>query len=99
MYKLNEHNSIQRLSDGASIPLAEGNRDYQEYLIWLSEGNIPEPAFTDLELAQQAQDKINQEALSYLASTDWYITRQTETGVVVPADVLTKRQAAREEVV
>jgi hypothetical protein len=31
MYKLNE-NSIQRLSDNASIPLAEGNRDYQQFL-------------------------------------------------------------------
>ena len=31
MYKLNE-NSIQRLSDNAGIPLAEGNRDYQQFL-------------------------------------------------------------------
>jgi hypothetical protein len=31
MYKLNE-NSIQRLSDNASIPQAEGNRDYQQFL-------------------------------------------------------------------
>ena len=31
MYKLNE-NSITRLSDNASIPQAEGNRDYQQFL-------------------------------------------------------------------
>ena len=31
MYKLNE-NSIQRLSDGASIPQDTGNRDYQQFL-------------------------------------------------------------------
>jgi hypothetical protein len=31
MYKLNE-NSIQRLSDNAFIPLAEGNRSYQQFL-------------------------------------------------------------------
>jgi len=31
MYKLNE-NSIQRLSDNASIPKANGNRDYQQFL-------------------------------------------------------------------
>ena len=31
MYKLNE-NGIQRLSDNASIPQAEGNRDYQQFL-------------------------------------------------------------------
>ena len=32
MYKLNEHNSIQRLSDNASVPQAGGNRDYQQFL-------------------------------------------------------------------
>jgi hypothetical protein len=26
------------------IPFAPGNRDYQEYLEWLSQGNEPEPA-------------------------------------------------------
>ena len=31
MYKLNE-DSITRLSDNASIPMAEGNRDYQQFL-------------------------------------------------------------------
>jgi len=31
MYKLRAE-SIQRLSDGAGIPLAEGNRDYQQFL-------------------------------------------------------------------
>ncbi len=31
MYKLTEH-SIHRLSDSASIPQADGNRDYQQFL-------------------------------------------------------------------
>ena len=31
MYKLNE-DSIKRLSDNASIPMAEGNGDYQQFL-------------------------------------------------------------------
>ncbi len=31
MYKLTE-NGIQRTSDNAGIPLAEGNRDYQQFL-------------------------------------------------------------------
>jgi len=50
MYKLLPNNemgqatTIKRLSDNAFIPFAPDNTDYQEYLLWLSEGNEPEPA-------------------------------------------------------
>ena len=44
MYKLNKHNSITRLADNASIPNDPDNSDYAQYLIWLSEGNTPDPA-------------------------------------------------------
>ena len=27
-----------------TVPIAEGNTDYQEYLAWVAEGNTPEPA-------------------------------------------------------
>jgi hypothetical protein len=33
---------VVRLSDNASIPCVEGNRDYQEYLGWVAEGNTAE---------------------------------------------------------
>jgi len=39
MYKLNE-NSITRLSDNASIPQAEGNRDYQQFIQDVAEQGI-----------------------------------------------------------
>jgi hypothetical protein len=45
------------------------------------------------------QEVNNKENRAYLASTDWYITRTTETGAVTPVDILTKRQAAREAIV
>ena len=39
-----ETNYVIRLSDGACIPFAEGNRDYKEYLRWLEAGNTPQEA-------------------------------------------------------
>ena len=41
MYKLTNTDTIVRLSDNASIPMAEGNRDYREYLEWVAAGNTP----------------------------------------------------------
>lgn len=35
---------VKRLADNAFIPFDEGNRDYQEYKQWLSEGNEPDTA-------------------------------------------------------
>jgi hypothetical protein len=37
--------------------------------------------------------------LAYLASTDWYVTRQSETDVAVPQAILTLRAEARAAVV
>tara|TARA_R100001163_G_C4902070_1_gene90226 strand:+ start:373 stop:531 length:159 start_codon:yes stop_codon:yes gene_type:complete len=40
----NKTDSVLRKADSACIPMAEGNRDYQEYLAWVAEGNTPEEA-------------------------------------------------------
>jgi len=50
MYKLlknlytNEVCGVIRLSDVASIPFDPANTDYQAYLKWIEEGNVPTPA-------------------------------------------------------
>ena len=41
MYQLRDEQII-RLSDNASIPADQGNRDYAAYLAWLEAGNEPE---------------------------------------------------------
>lgn len=40
----------------------------------------------------EEQDKARQ----YLASTDWYAVRKAETGKAIPAEVLERRQLARQ---
>ena len=35
---------ILRKADNAFIPCVEGNKDYQEYLAWVAEGNTAEAA-------------------------------------------------------
>lgn len=45
------------------------------------------------------QTQVNEEALAFLASTDWLVIRQHETGIPVPADVLENRRLARNKVV
>ena len=37
-------NTVVRISDGAYMPFDPSNKDYQEYLAWVAEGNEPLPA-------------------------------------------------------
>lgn len=48
----------------------------------------------------KAQEKINQEAEDFLKQTDWYVTRELETGgsAKVPEEVRIARQEARERI-
>jgi len=43
-YKLTAFGFILRVADEAFIPQDSNNRDYQEYLEWVAEGNTPEAA-------------------------------------------------------
>jgi hypothetical protein len=57
MYKLTNNNVVIRLADNASIPTVESNRDYQEFLQWVEEGNTPEqsdviPVIDSISMAQ-----------------------------------------------
>jgi hypothetical protein len=43
-YQQVDEQTILRVSDGASIPKDELNRDYRDFLVWVKEGNTPAPA-------------------------------------------------------
>ena len=46
VYKLSRIDGVVLIKENerVCIPFDEGNRDYQEYLKWVAEGNTPEPA-------------------------------------------------------
>ena len=50
------------------------------------------------EIANNLVEGDNTIARKYLAETDWYVTRKSETGKAIPDDILAKRQEAREKV-
>lgn len=90
-----EQESGWLVNSNMSVPNTAGNRHAVDILEWIAEGNTPEPEFTQEELDSQAQQVINSESLAYLASTDWYVIRLQETGVVIPQDILDARAEAR----
>ena len=57
--------------------------------------SIKTPADIEAEEQAQAADRARAEALAYLASTDWMVTRLAETGKPIPDDVAQAREDAR----
>jgi len=105
-YQLTNSTTIIRLTDNAYIPNDPGNRDYQDYLQWVSQGNEPLPYvpptpvdhITDLQEAQEfSNNLIRTTTHSILSPTDWYITRFTETQVEVPENITVFRSTIRSE--
>ena len=86
------------LNGTMSVPKADGNKEYELIKQWLSEGNIPEPEFTEEELRITSINTQIAEAKTYLASTAWYVERLNDpsSGKVIPEEVLTKRAEVRE---
>ena len=82
-----------------SVPNDPANRHCVNILEWIAEGNTPAPQYTDEEIAANAQAQINATSAAYLASTDWYVTRNTETGVAIPDDITAARADARAAIV
>lgn len=69
------------------------------------EGNTVTKTIRRFQIVRNAEpttNELNERRISeleyYLNSTDWYAVRYAETGVEIPADIKTARQAARDEI-
>ena len=75
----------------------------EELAVWLAGDSFKYPEgywveYIDVS-AQVEQDKINAEALAYLASTDWMVVREVETQVPCPIEIKQLRAEARIKIV
>ena len=82
-----------------SVPNDPANRHCGNILEWIAEGNTPAPQYTEAEIAANAQAEINAKSEAYLAATDWYVTRNSETGVAIPENITAARAEARAAIV
>jgi hypothetical protein len=60
--------------------------------------NPTDQQISDLE-AVNTTFRNNKNARKYLADTDWYVIRKTETGKAIPDDIINARQEARNNIV
>lgn len=92
---------IPELKETRIIAQTQGSDE--ELAQWLAGDSFkyPEGYWVEYEdiSAQVEQEAINQEALAYLASTDWLIVREVETQVPCPAEIKALRAEARLKVV
>ena len=97
--------AIEALIPGAQYSGSVTANDQAAYESMQWEDERAKPLWSDVlaadseASAQVEREKVNAAARAYLASTDWYIIRQGETGAEVPADILEARQAARDSIV
>ena len=93
MYQLiKQFDGVRRTSDGAQIPNAPGNKDWDAYQAWLADGNTPEPAPvepppTQFELDQRRYQKraaVRSELLAWMAADNMSRVR---SGVWTVADL------------
>lgn len=68
------------------VPVAEGNRHYQEIKAWIAEGNTPEAEFTEEELATKALESFKTEVKAALDATTTTVLRCYQAGISFPTE-------------
>ncbi len=94
MYKLRKNGyGVIRLADGARIPFAESNRDYEDYLKWIAAGGIVQPAQTPAEIDTETTSGRNAALLAQLEANDKKIIRALVEGDTVRINAFKTAQA------
>jgi hypothetical protein len=81
--------------DTSSVPFEKNSELYNEKLAEGFELDLMPQAEKDAHEQEKEIEKENQEALSYLSSTDWYVIRSLDSGEPIPDDVKAGRAQAR----
>ena len=102
MYRLINGNNIFRLTDGATIPAATGNADYQAYLEWTASGNVAPPEAPQLptpiqQIRAKEQTQVVRDAMERANRLASFVVARTELvrqqAAKVPSVVTTHDQA------
>lgn len=91
---------VQQQIEISPAVIAEDGSVLQEAVVELQEVELPGYEVEVLDITSRLeQEKINAEALKFLADTDWLILRELDNGTSCPAEIKAQRQAARERIV
>lgn len=85
------------VNDLMSVPKSEGNTDYKNIQSWIDQGNSPSTKSNE-DLLKEAKSSRLSTRRAYLASTDWYITREADSPNSYPIEIKNKRIQARTEI-
>jgi len=79
-YTLSEF-GVTRGSDRASVPDADGNRDWQAYQEWVAEGNTPDPIPTPVIDPAVAERKASEKSARGKIATTSALTADEESAI------------------
>lgn len=91
-------NGVIDTETGACIPNAPGNRDWQDYLEWVADGNTADPEFTPEEIEANDWASIRYDRNLELLESDIYCLQDRWAGLSSreQTDLTNYRQALRD---
>jgi hypothetical protein len=104
-YKLTLGNTVQRLDDGAFVPIDPSSQDYADYLAWIAAGNTAQPvdpptaeqvavaARNAIDAAEAASVKADSQVVTFLNFTPVQLDAWIDTNIGTAATLVAVRTA------